>query len=65
MTLKEVVNNVAAMPASKKAVVDIKNLSLTFQTADGPVYALSEVDLTIDEGDFVSFIGPSGCGKTT
>ncbi|WP_033068929.1 ABC transporter ATP-binding protein [Thalassospira australica] len=53
------------MPASKNAVVDIKNLSLTFQTADGPVYALSEVDLTIEEGDFVSFIGPSGCGKTT
>ncbi|KJE34525.1 sulfonate ABC transporter ATP-binding protein [Thalassospira sp. HJ] len=53
------------MPASKKAVVDIKKLSLTFQTADGPVYALSDVDLTIEEGDFVSFIGPSGCGKTT
>ncbi|MBP3127692.1 ABC transporter ATP-binding protein [Thalassospira sp. ER-Se-21-Dark] len=53
------------MPASKKAVVDIKKLSLTFQTADGPVCALSDVDLTIEEGDFVSFIGPSGCGKTT
>ncbi|MBO6808757.1 ABC transporter ATP-binding protein [Thalassospira sp.] len=53
------------MPASKKAVVDINKLSLTFQTADGPVYALSDVDLTIEEGDFVSFIGPSGCGKTT
>ena len=65
MTLKEVVNNVASMPASRNAVVDIKNLSLTFQTADGPVYALSDVDLTINEGDFVSFIGPSGCGKTT
>ena len=65
MTLKQVVNNVAEMPASKKAVVDINKLSLTFQTADGPVYALSDVDLTIEEGDFVSFIGPSGCGKTT
>ncbi|NIY77033.1 ABC transporter ATP-binding protein [Thalassospira sp. HF15] len=53
------------MPTSKKAVVDINKLSLTFQTADGPVYALSDVDLTIEEGDFVSFIGPSGCGKTT
>lgn len=65
MTLKQVVNNVTEMPASKNAVVDIQNLSLTFQTADGPVYALSEVDLTIEEGEFVSFIGPSGCGKTT
>ncbi|OSQ47821.1 ABC transporter ATP-binding protein [Thalassospira alkalitolerans] len=53
------------MPASTDAVVDIQKLSLTFQTADGPVYALSDVDLTIERGDFVSFIGPSGCGKTT
>jgi NitT/TauT family transport system ATP-binding protein len=29
------------------------------------VAALSDVDLTIGKGEFVSFIGPSGCGKTT
>lgn len=46
-------------------VVDIKGLSLTYEAADGPVYALSDVDLQIEEGEFVSFIGPSGCGKTT
>ena len=48
-----------------KAVIEARDLSLTFQTADGPVYALSKVDLTVEDGDFVSFIGPSGCGKTT
>ncbi len=48
-----------------QAVIEAKDLSLTFATADGPVYALSKVNLTVDEGDFVSFIGPSGCGKTT
>jgi NitT/TauT family transport system ATP-binding protein len=45
--------------------IDIRGLSLTFQTADAPVTALSEIDLTIRRGEFVSFIGPSGCGKTT
>jgi NitT/TauT family transport system ATP-binding protein len=47
------------------AVIDAKELSLTFSTADGPVYALSGVNLKVEDGDFVSFIGPSGCGKTT
>lgn len=47
------------------SVVNIKGLSLTFETNDGPVHALSDIDLTINQGDFVSFIGPSGCGKTT
>jgi NitT/TauT family transport system ATP-binding protein len=47
------------------AVIEAHDLSLTFETADGPVFALSDVDLTVNEGDFVSLIGPSGCGKTT
>ncbi len=46
-------------------VIDIKNLSLTFQTNDGPVHALSGIDLEVEKGEFISFIGPSGCGKTT
>ncbi len=47
------------------AVIEAKGLELTFQTADSPVYALSNVNLTVEDGDFISFIGPSGCGKTT
>ena len=46
-------------------VISAHNLSLTFQTGDGPVHALSDVNLDIGKGEFVSFIGPSGCGKTT
>ena len=49
----------------KKPVIDAQNVDLTFETNDGPVHALSDVNLQINKGDFVSFIGPSGCGKTT
>ena len=50
-------------PAS--AAIEIRGLSLTFQSADMPVVALDDVNLSIRRGEFVSFIGPSGCGKTT
>ncbi len=48
-----------------ETVVSAQDLSLTFETNDGPVHALSQVNLDVHQGDFVSFIGPSGCGKTT
>jgi NitT/TauT family transport system ATP-binding protein len=52
-------------PPPRRLAVDVSGVSLTFQTADGAVDALSNVSLGIAEGEFVSFIGPSGCGKTT
>lgn len=51
--------------SASSPVIEAKNLNLTFQTNDGPVHALKDVNLTIGKGEFVSFIGPSGCGKTT
>ncbi len=53
------------MAENQSSVVSAKNLGLTFQTNDGPVVALTGVDLEVKKGEFVSFIGPSGCGKTT
>lgn len=50
---------------AQDSVISADNLSLTFQTGDGPVHALKDVDLDVQKGDFISFIGPSGCGKTT
>ena len=48
-----------------RPVIEARELDLVFRTGDGPVHALSGVDLTVEEGEFVSLIGPSGCGKTT
>ena len=53
------------MTTTAPPVIEARGLNLVFQTADGPVHALKDVDLTIRKGEFVSFIGPSGCGKTT
>ena len=47
------------------AVIAARGVDLVFDTGDGPVQALRDVNLTVAKGEFVSFIGPSGCGKTT
>ncbi|WP_424974120.1 ABC transporter ATP-binding protein [Dinoroseobacter sp. S124A] len=50
---------------TREAVISARDVDLVFETNDGPVHALSGVNLEIGKGEFVSFIGPSGCGKTT
>ena len=52
-------------PAAEVSAVDIRGVGLVFATADAPVTALSNINLRIENGEFVSIIGPSGCGKTT
>ena len=51
-------------PASQPAV-QVRRASVVYAAADAPVHALSEINLDIAQGEFVSLIGPSGCGKTT
>jgi NitT/TauT family transport system ATP-binding protein len=59
----------AAAPATPSATlpsaVEVRGASVIYPSADAPVHALSEIDLSIAAGEFVSLIGPSGCGKTT
>jgi NitT/TauT family transport system ATP-binding protein len=51
------------MSAPEQPVVLVEKLTKTFPR--GNVTALSEIDLQIEAGEFVSLIGPSGCGKST
>lgn len=46
-------------------MIEIKNLCKTFQTADGKVEALKDINLTIVDGDIYGIIGMSGAGKST
>ncbi|MBC5659621.1 ATP-binding cassette domain-containing protein [Anaerosacchariphilus sp. NSJ-68] len=46
-------------------MIEIKNLTKEFQTADGTVEALRDVNLNIQDGDIYGIIGMSGAGKST
>ena len=46
-------------------MIEIKNLSKTFHTADGEIEALKNVSLSIADGDIYGIIGMSGAGKST
>ena len=45
--------------------LSLENLSITFDTDNGPLNVLNDISLKIDKGEFISLIGHSGCGKST
>src|SRR5689334_6732183 len=42
-----------------------RELSLVYETSQGPLAALGPLDLDVGHGEFVAILGPSGCGKST
>ena len=48
-----------------KKFIEVQNAEMVFETRKGSFHALTKVNLTIEQGQFVTLIGHSGCGKST
>lgn len=46
-------------------MIQLKNITKTYGVKESAFKALDNINLIIDEGDFISIMGPSGCGKST
>ncbi len=46
-------------------LIDLRDLEKFYETRAGRTYVLRQLNLAIDEGEFVTFMGPSGAGKST
>src|SRR5690606_2059025 len=58
----------ASAPAADptdRAMVRLERVTRTFTSSAGPVHALRDVSLDVDEGELVALVGRSGSGKTT
>jgi putative ABC transport system ATP-binding protein len=50
---------------SSETLINMEGIKKVFFTDEIETYALADIHLTIDQGEFVSIAGPSGCGKST
>ena len=51
--------------SEKMAILTIKDLDFSYHSPQGETKALTDINLTVNEGEFISIVGPSGCGKST
>jgi NitT/TauT family transport system ATP-binding protein len=60
-------NHLAAPVSRNRHAIEIIGISKRFEgtRARDPVQVLSQIDLVVEEGEFIVIIGPSGCGKST
>ena len=45
--------------------IEVRNFSLSYDSIEGPVAAVTDTQIHVNPGEFVSIVGPSGCGKST
>lgn len=55
----------ASKAHSAKPDLRVQHVSKSFQSKNGTVYVLEDINLEINQGEFVCLVGPSGCGKST
>ena len=65
----------ATAPAAERAadgdgrggapLLEVRGLTVVYDTPSGPLTAVDAVDLTVNPGEFVAVVGESGCGKST
>ncbi|MBI5810934.1 MAG: ATP-binding cassette domain-containing protein, partial [Deltaproteobacteria bacterium] len=46
-------------------MIELRKVSKTYRAGDSEVFALRDIDLEIEKGEFISIMGPSGSGKST
>lgn len=51
--------------SAERPGIEIRGIDQHFRIGSGVLHALSGLDLTVTDGEFVSVVGPSGCGKST
>ncbi|MGY0574947.1 ABC transporter ATP-binding protein [Bradyrhizobium sp. RDM12] len=48
-----------------KGHIEVRNFSLSYDSIEAPVQAVTDTQIHVNPGEFVSIVGPSGCGKST
>jgi bicarbonate transport system ATP-binding protein len=64
-TLEFLTKPMNATLTATESFLTIENVSKVYQTPRGPYTFLEDVNLTVNEGEFICVIGHSGCGKST
>jgi len=55
----------AGSPSTDGAILTVDNITVRYETAEGPIVAVDDVSFNVRAGEFLSVIGPSGCGKSS